>query len=222
MNKNPKTIGETLAEKRMSLELETKDAADEIQAPKKFIEALEQNDYGIFPAKIYALGFLRKYVKFLGFDGETADKILKEFSQEWEVITFKKNKEIKKIPEIRENVFILTPRKIVMICGLLIFLTITGYFIYQLRYLGSPGLVINIPSENYFSENQSIEISGFAEKNSDLTINGRTIYIGENGLFKDSLNLASGLNTLEFRAVNKFGKETKIIRHVLVKKISNF
>ena len=59
---------------------------------------------------------------------ETADKILKEFSQEWEVVTFKKNKEIKKIPEIRENVFILTPRKIVMICGLLIFLTITGYF----------------------------------------------------------------------------------------------
>ena len=212
-----KTIGEKLIEKRLVLELEVKEASDEIQASKKYIEALESNDYAVFPAKIYALGFLKKYIKLLGFDAETSEEILKEFSQEWEVVTFKKSKEIKKIPEIKEGVFILTPQKIIMFSGILVFLLIVGYFSYQLRYIGSPKLIIQTPSENYLSENFFIEVSGFAEKNSDLTVNGRTLYIDEKGLFKDSLNLASGLNTLEFKAINKFGKETTIIRHILVK-----
>lgn len=216
-NKNSDTIGEKLLKKRVILELEIKDAADEIQAPKKFIEALEENNYGIFPAKVYALGFLKKYLKFLDFNQVSAEEIIKEFNQEWEVATFKKNKEIKKIPEIKENIFLLTPSKIVIIAGAFIFLAVLGYFAYQLRYVAPPGITVEFPPQNYFSENQTIEISGTASKNSDLTVNGRTLYIDENGLFKDNLNLASGLNTLEFKAVNKFGKETNIIRHVLVK-----
>lgn len=211
------TIGERLSQKRTSLELEIKDAADEIQAPKKFIEALEENNYWVFPAKIYALGFLRKYIKFLDFDPILAEEIVKEFNQEWEVATFKKNKEIKKIPEVKETIFILTPSKMVAIGAAFVFLIISGYFVYQLRYIAPPGLAVQFPPQDYFSESQTIEISGTASKNSDLTVNGRTLYIDENGLFKDNLNLASGLNTLEFKAVNKFGKETTITRHVLVK-----
>lgn len=216
-NKNSDTIGEKLLKKRILLEMEIKDAADEIQAPKKFIEALEENNYGAFPAKVYALGFLKKYLKFLDFNPVLSEEIVKEFNQEWEVAMFKKNKEIKKIPEIKEKIFILTPSKILIIGVVFVFLAISGYFIYQLRYVASPRITIEFPPQNYFSESQTIEIFGTASKNSDLTVNGRTLYIDEKGLFKDSLNLASGLNTLEFKAVNKFGEETTAIRHILVK-----
>jgi hypothetical protein len=44
------------------------DAARATRIPRRYLEALEQEDFGILPAPVYARGFLRSYSGYLGLD----------------------------------------------------------------------------------------------------------------------------------------------------------
>jgi hypothetical protein len=214
--KDSQTIGEAFAKRREEIGLSVKDAADAIQAPQKFIEAFERNDYKVFPARIYALGFFKKYVKLLKMESAD-DDIMRWFNQEWEVAFFNKDKDIKKLPELKEKLFVITPQRVAAAFIAVFMLIVGGYFYYELAFLGAPMLKIEAPSDDFITPDNFIEIKGKTESGADLTINGRPLYIGENGDFKDTINLAAGLNTLEFKAVSKNGKETKVIRRIFVK-----
>ncbi len=63
-----KRIGTLLREARESRKLSIQETAREINMIPKFIEALEREDYSLFPSETYTLGFLRTYSEFLGLD----------------------------------------------------------------------------------------------------------------------------------------------------------
>lgn len=62
------SLGEQLKlareEKGISLEC----IADTLKISKKYLEALEEDNFSVFPAPVYAKGFLNNYAKFLGLD----------------------------------------------------------------------------------------------------------------------------------------------------------
>ncbi len=61
-------LGETLRRARLSKGITIEDAERVTRIPRKYLEALEVENYGILPAPVYARGFLRSYAGYLGLD----------------------------------------------------------------------------------------------------------------------------------------------------------
>lgn len=65
-----KSIGKLLKAARDKKKLPIADVSAKLNIKPKYIEALENGHYYVFPAIVYGFGFLRSYAKFLGLDAE--------------------------------------------------------------------------------------------------------------------------------------------------------
>lgn len=63
-------IGETLRSAREELGRTLADAAQSLRIRTEYVEALEDEDFGVFGADTYARGHLRNYARYLGLDPE--------------------------------------------------------------------------------------------------------------------------------------------------------
>ncbi len=61
-------LGETLRKARLEKNITFEDAERVTRIPRKYLEALELEDFGILPAPVYARGFLRSYSSYLGLE----------------------------------------------------------------------------------------------------------------------------------------------------------
>lgn len=61
-------LGETLRRARLERGITFEDAERVTRIPRKYLEALETENYGILPAPVFARGFLRSYAGYLGLD----------------------------------------------------------------------------------------------------------------------------------------------------------
>ncbi|MEX1195177.1 MAG: helix-turn-helix domain-containing protein [Dehalococcoidia bacterium] len=61
-------LGETLRRARLDKSVTFEDAERVTRIPRKYLEALELENFGILPAPVYARGFLRSYASYLGLD----------------------------------------------------------------------------------------------------------------------------------------------------------
>jgi len=63
-------LGETLQRARQTKGITIEDAERVTRIPKRYLEALEVENYSILPAPVYARGFLRSYAAYLGLDAQ--------------------------------------------------------------------------------------------------------------------------------------------------------
>lgn len=62
------SLGEQLRIARESESISLEEASNDTKISKRYLEALEENNYSIFPAQVYIRGFLSSYAKYLGLD----------------------------------------------------------------------------------------------------------------------------------------------------------
>lgn len=74
------TILGKLKEIREQKELSVEDIADTLRISKEYIVAIEESDYLALPEKVYAIGFIKNYAKFLG---ANADGAVSEYRTEF-------------------------------------------------------------------------------------------------------------------------------------------
>lgn len=214
--KEQDTLGERLRKRREAIGLSANQIARDIQAPARFLQGLEEDNYEIFPAKVYAKGFLRKFLEVISFP-ET-DNFLKEFDAEWEVRMFRNRRGVSSLPAVNSPSIYLTPRRLGMALGsvaLSLILLMLG--IQLVRFVSSPAIKLDRPEDRAVLEEPLAQIKGKTEKESQLTVNGREIKIDGSGYFDEIIEVGAGLNELEFLVKDRFGKETKMTRYIIVK-----
>ncbi len=214
--KESEALGERLRKRREELGLSVEDVSREIQAPQRFVEALEADNLEAFSAKVYALGFLKKLLDAMRM--EEKDRFLKEFSNEWDVRTFRKRKEMQPLPENRGITPLVTPARLGIAIGgiaLLFFLAFLGFRL--TRFLGTPSLILREPRDQAVYTQPVVLIRGRTEKESKLTVNGREIKIDETGEFAEEVELGAGVHTLEFLVQNRFGNTSKEVRNIIIR-----
>jgi cytoskeletal protein RodZ len=81
-------VGEFLKEYRKLKGLSRDDVAYNTKISLKYIEALEENNFELFPALVYAKGYLKIYAKFLGLVDYEIEKMIEKYE-----IEYKKEKE---------------------------------------------------------------------------------------------------------------------------------
>ena len=84
-------------------------------------------------------------------------------------------------------------------------------------YLAGPKISIESPKDGETFSSSYIEVKGTAENVSLLSLDGRQIYAGQDGVFKENLLLAKGYNIIELSAKDKFNREIKLKREVVLK-----
>ena len=71
-------IGAILREARRDAGVTLEDVEYETKIRKRYLDALEREDYADLPSAVYARGFLKTYANYLGLDGEELSRELKD------------------------------------------------------------------------------------------------------------------------------------------------
>ncbi len=100
-----------------------------------------------------------------------------------------------------------------------IFFSLVGGYAYSTShdFLAGPTINLRDPAADALLTNDQIVVAGTAERIAKLYLNGRQIFTDELGNFTETIILQTGYNQLEIRAIDKFGRETKVNRSLVLK-----
>ncbi len=68
-------LGNTLSRARRARAITLEDVERDTHVSRRYLEALENEDFSIFPAPVYARGFLRTYSRYLGLNPDELMRI---------------------------------------------------------------------------------------------------------------------------------------------------
>lgn len=92
-----------------------------------------------------------------------------------------------------------------------------GYFLFQANdFIFGPKLSLFSPQDGE-TVRGSVVIAGKTDPRTTLTINGYETYSDEAGIFEESLPLRAGFHIIDVIVKNRFGKESRITRSIVVK-----
>lgn len=115
--------------------------------------------------------------------------------------------------------FIITPKKLWLVFGIIVITLIFGYFWHQISYvIYPPAIKITQPVSDVTTKEKSIEILGQTESDVYLTINGKEVYVDKGGNFQNVVNLELGLNIFKIEAKDRLGKTNAVVRKIMVTK----
>jgi len=199
-----RTAGEILAEKRNQLGLSLDLIEKETKIRKKYLEAIEKNNYTFFSESTTVKGFIRNFALALGISPES---VLAVFRRD-----FIENEKGQIIPrgftkEIEEKAFHWTPKITFFLFTGLLLLSFSYFFINQyLRFSSPPQLEIFSPKEEQVFK-ERVEISGKTDKDATVMVDGSLIVVSKDGSFEEEIVLPRGENFLTIEAANRQGKK---------------
>lgn len=208
-----KTVGEILKNKREEKKVELETVENNTKIRKKFLQALEADEWQSLPSVIYARGFIKNYAEWLGLDSAYVLSVYRR--------QLGRNEKEKIIPAgvsqpLNESFFRITPGKIMTVFISLILLVFFFWLFGQYRAaFMEPRIEWKTPKDNEIIRNEKLILSGQVEKGASLTLNGQPLEVKEGKFYKE-LEVSSGTIQLNLEATNKFGKKTEMKRTVTI------
>lgn len=173
----------------------------------KHLEGLSRGDFAKLPSEPYLRGYLWRLGRILNFDPQIWWPKLKEGGSI-------RNSGGRDLPP--KNRFIKPKaHKIFWISGavLIISLLIGSQ---APRIIGKPIITIAYPDKNPATTLTSqINLAGTIKNASGLYINGEVITVGSDGVWKKTVLLQTGINSLKIRAKKFLGGETEVIQQII-------
>ena len=209
-----RTVGELLKEARSEKRLTLEEVEKAIRIRKKFLLALEENNWEKLPSTAYIKGFLRNYSSFLGLAPEEVVAVFRrQFAQKEKsgLLPTGVTKPLNE-PNIR-----FTPQTFVVIT-IIAFLTLFfGYLFFQYRSIvNPPNLVVDAPAEGEILNSTKVEVLGTTDSDAVVAIDNQQIASLDNGKFSTTLSLPAGINKIVIESTSKYGKKKTITRTIQV------
>lgn len=207
------TVGELLFNARIAKKISLEQVEKATKIRVRHLAALEQNRFDDLPSGAFVKGFVKNYASYLGLSVE-------------EIMAFYRRqvKEKGPAPIIRKRPglfakFVITPQ---LLTAGIVTLFIAGFFGFlifsYIRFAGAPPLLVDRPANNLVVHEDQIEVVGKTDPEASVTINNQPVSINENGSFEAKVPLSAGLNTLTIEAVNKFKRQTTVVRNLRLEK----
>jgi len=195
------TAGDILKKARVEKNLTLDEIEREIKTRKKFLQAIENNQWQHFSSRIYLEGIIKNYSILLGIDPK---KTLAYFARDYE-----KKEEIKFKKRLVDIYFTSTTKKLISYGIFLIFFIFIGYFAYQLNlYFRPPKIEIISPKNEKIKRESLVKIIGQTEPESQITIAGQRVYPDNKGVFEFSYPVKKGKNLIIIEVIGANGRKT--------------
>jgi len=202
------TVGEILRNKRLERKLTLSQIEKSTKIREKFLYLIENNEFDKFSSQTVLRGFIKNYATLLGLPIPEIMAFYRRQSDEKFIVLTPKESEVKSGFAITPRIFTLSSIGIALS---LFFL----FLIYQYwQFVSAPPLIIDRPPENTVFQTDEVEIAGKTDPDAMLTINDQPVKVSETGSFTVKIPLSAGLNTLTFKASNKYQKTTTKLRHL--------
>lgn len=195
------TVGEILKKERERKGYDLTAIEKDIRIRRKFLKAIEDNDYSIFSSKVYISGVLRAYTRYLGLDDK---RILAFFRRDYG------RKEEVRFKEKVSSEYLTPQTKKIASAGLIgIVLLFSLYFGYQLKlYLSPPSFALLSPRKTVGIRENKIHLIGKTDKEAQVIILKEKLFPNSNGIFEYDLALKKGVNTLKIEIWGANGKKS--------------
>jgi len=206
-NKTMRTVGEILSTKRKELGLSLDDIEEETKIRRKYLEAIEKNEFSRIAEGPIVKGFVRNYSLALGLSPEN---ILAIFRRD-----FRENEKGQIVPRgmiepLDEKNFWWTPKTTVVTATAILIATVIIFFTRQyLSFFSAPPLEISSPKEGQVSK-EKVVVSGKTDKDATVKIDGALVSIAEDGSFKEEIVLPRGENVVTVESANRQDKKRVI------------
>ncbi len=113
-------LGQTLSQSRVARGLTLEDCERDTRISKRYLDALEREDWKVFPAPVYRRAFLRTYAQYLGHDPA---QMMRQFEMQTEEPAFTPLPEIAAPAPTGSMNYLLAG-------GVVVFLLVAGAFLY--------------------------------------------------------------------------------------------
>lgn len=208
-----KTVGEILKAKRSEKNLNLEAVEEEIRIRKKFLEAIENDDWQKLPSLTYTRGFIKNYSEWLGLD--TA-YVLSIFRRQMAISEKQKIVPAGLANPLNEPFLRMTPAKIMSFFAVVLLLIFFFWLFGQYRgIIFPPKISLEKPTENEIIRSDKITLIGQTESTAILTLNGQPLALTK-GKFTKEISVSSGTVVLSLEVTNKFGKKAQLQRTIRV------
>lgn len=204
------SIGRELYRARVRRGLTLKEIADELNVPITQLMALEEEDFSVFSAEVYARGAYMKYAGYLGVMHDHSDRaILRALSAARQKVPLRLH-----TPQVWFE-RLLSPRLIFIAGVCTIALVVAGYIMWQVQsFWQLPVLEVVSPTSDIINDDQ-VEIRGQSEPQAHVRVNEEAVLLGEDASFGVILDLHPGINVVRIEAENAAGRKRVITRYLL-------
>jgi transcriptional regulator with XRE-family HTH domain len=206
------TLGEYLLAVRTSLNLSLDEVSRDTSIQKKFLEDFESGRIDHLPAEVYAIGFLKKLAALYTVP---EDDLVTQFKKERGIATQLVKAHV--TPIKMRPVFAITPKTLgIGVVGIFVLGTL-AYVGLQLRSMSTnPRIVVSEPASGSRVTGSFVKVAGKTDAGNTMVINGKDVFVKEDGSFETMVSIAPGQTELVFVARNKFEKSsaasTSVIR----------
>ena len=207
-------VGQKLHDERLRKGLSIDDVAKATKIKAAFLSAIEKEDYQKLPSAAYVAGFVRNYSSFLGLPQKESLALFRRGFDE------KKTFRVLPIGLARETAFSTSKFRLQqsVILGILLFFGLLGYILFQYKYAFiNPPLMLSFPKESQVLVSLDVEVLGKTDQSSTVSVNDISVSVDPNGDFKKTIHIFPGQATITVKAVNRFGRQTTLERHIEVK-----
>ena len=214
-----KSLGEDLVKARRTLNLTLLAVEKKIGITRRYLEALENNDWESLPGEVYAKNWLKKYVSFLGLNW---DEVRVKFEEEMKSQEVWPETGRDKFGVVRKRLVVL-PKLLKSFVIILAVVVVVGYLGWQVwSLLSPPELKLVYPADNYVTVNKSVKILGKTEEGVGLSLNDKEIAAEGDGWFEVDIDLNKGLNVIKIEAKKSYGRSrVEYLRIIVEEEIIN-
>lgn len=196
-------VGKRLFTKRTLHKVSLESVSSELRIPVAQLRALEEEDYSVFSAELYARGAYTSYAQYLGvYSAKDLRAILRALS------SVRTRVPLKLLTPDRLFDRLLNPRLVIIALGLCIALSVGAYIAWQVQsFWKFPDLAITSPV-NHVVDGPDVTVAGKAEPDAHLTINDQQVLLQSDATFTAQLSLHIGVNPVKVVASNASGRQT--------------
>ena len=201
-------VGEILRTKREEQGKSLQEISEETKVRVEYLDHIEQGEYNKLPDKVYVRGFISTYAAALGLQ---PDQILPFYRRELQEDDGRDAKELPKHVEKRS--IHITPNQVFLsVLAVVVIAFIAFLYIQFQQYAGVPVLIVDFPPKDTQTSLETVEISGKTDSDVRVTVNGQDASVLDDGSFRISYDLRSGVNRIRIVAKNLLGKEQVVER----------
>lgn len=196
-------IGKCLSKKRISYKVSLEHVSEELRIPVAQLRALEEEDYSVFSAELYARGAYTSYAQYLGvYSAKDLRTVLRALS------SVRTRVPLRLLTPDRLFDRLLNPRLVIIAIGICIALSVGGYIVWQVQsFWRFPDLTITSPV-NHVIDGANVTVAGKAEPDARLMINGQQVLLQSDATFSAQLSLHIGINPVKIAVSNASGRQT--------------
>ncbi len=203
----PEKLGEILISARIKKNVSLDQASKDLGIAFKYLESLEHDNLLGLPGKKEIKKYLKVYCKYLKFN----------FRKCWKAVQILQAEIDRKNGVIKRSYFRAWPAFIRKALILLLVIAVLTFLAYKVGQIFTPPpLKILEPQDGVKTYGSQMRVVGVSQKEAEIIINNKAIFVDNNGYFETPLDLQKGLNLIKISAKKKYSQAREVELRILL------